>query len=140
QCESEKGQRGCADHVVQLIEAIFLFIRRLVVPGSQPREAGGDERLRSGVGELVTGKLFEDEAIVRLVLIERTDDILAIAPHAWLDGVALVAISLGITGQVKPVPAPTFAITSTREKVPDNAVRGPGRSILQIGVLLGRSG
>ncbi len=113
QRHAHENQRGGVDHVVELIEAIFLRVGRLVVPRAQPREAQADQRVGVGVRQLVAGKLLQKKAVVRLVVVERLDDVIAVAPHARLGRVALIAGGLGIAHHVEPVPGPAFAVRRT---------------------------
>ena len=50
----------------------------VVLVGPEPQEAGGDQRLGVVRGELVAGELLADEPVVRLVRVERPDDVVAI--------------------------------------------------------------
>jgi len=64
--QPEKRQRRRADHVVELIEAIFLRIGGLIVPRTESIVAGGDQRVGVRIGQLIARELFDDEAIERL--------------------------------------------------------------------------
>src|SRR5262249_21694919 len=113
----QKYLRCGTDYVIELIEAIFLGIGRLIVPRTQPVIAERDERLSRGVWQLVPGKLLENETVERPVLIERPDHVVAVSPSVRLGGVALVAIGLGVADQVQPVPSPAFTIGRAREQL-----------------------
>jgi len=61
--------------------------------------------------ELVAGDLLPDEQVVRLVAVERVDDVVAVTPRMRHVGVALVAGGVGVAGEVEPVARPAFAVT-----------------------------
>ena len=72
---------------------------------------------------LVAGELLEDEAVVRLVGVEGADDVVAVAPGVGPRFVELVAVGLGVAGEVEPVPAPALAVVRARRA----AGRSPSR-------------
>jgi hypothetical protein len=53
--------------------------------------------------EFVAGDLFADELVVRLVLIETADDVVAIAPGVGALEVVRVAARVGVADDVEPV-------------------------------------
>ena len=59
--------------------------------------------------KLIAGELFEQELIVRFVVIERFDDIVAIPPDVRLVAIAFVTVGLGKADQVEPVHGQTLA-------------------------------
>ena len=69
-----------ADHVVQLVEGRLELVRSPGVPRANPVIAGGDQGLVGARFQLVARELFLEEAIVGLAGIQRTDDIVAVAP------------------------------------------------------------
>ena len=62
------------------------------------------------VVQLVAGQLLLDEAVVRLVLVEGVDDVIAVAPGERLFAVALVAVGLGVADHVQPEARPALAV------------------------------
>ena len=65
-------------------------------------EGGGELLLDIGFGEEVAGKLPGDELVKGLIPLEGADD--SIAPGPDLDRpVGLIAVGVGIAGQVQPV-------------------------------------
>ena len=61
--------------------------------------------------KLVAGDLFLDEAVVGLVLVERLDDVVPIAPNIRADCVIRETIAFRIASQIKPVPSPALPIS-----------------------------
>src|SRR5690242_19088067 len=94
---------GGADHVVELVKTVLFGVSGFVVSGAKAVITRGNQCLGVGIGQLVPGQLFENEAVKRLVAVESADDIIPVAPHVGLVGVALVAVGIGIAHQVKPV-------------------------------------
>ncbi len=105
----ECGTRG-VDHVLEPLVLVFLGVIRLVVPGAQSKEAGRDDGRLVAVGEFVARELLDDEAVKRLVLIERADHPVAIFPRMGLGLISLVAAGLGVAGHVEPVTSPALAV------------------------------
>ena len=73
-------------------------------------ETGGELLPEGGVFELVPGELFDEELVVGHVVVEGFDDPVAPWPHV-AEGVAFVAIAVGIAGGVEPAPGHVLAIT-----------------------------
>src|SRR5205807_4835652 len=101
QRQPKKDLRRRADDVVELIEAIFGGIGRLVVPRAKAVVTRGNQGFGTGIGQLIPGELFEEEAVVRLVIIEGANDVIAVAPDVGFGGVALVAVAVGVANQVE---------------------------------------
>ena len=78
--------------------------------------------------------LLLEEAVVRLVVVEALDDVVAVSPGVRLGGVELVAVGLGVADQVQPVPAPALAVARGREQSVDHLVVSLGRSVGEEGV------
>ena len=98
------------DDVVETIVAGLLGIDRFIIPDAQAIEARCDQRVGIAGEKLIACQLFAQEAVERLILIEGTDDVIAIAPDVRLRVVALVAVGLGIADEVEPMPGPLFAV------------------------------
>ena len=94
---------------------------------------------RRGGGQQVAGDLLADELVVRLVVVERVDDVVAIAPGVRVGEVPRRAGRLAVAGDVEPVPAPAFAERGRGEQPVDDLLEGVGRRVVDEGVdLLGR--
>ncbi len=96
-CHAEKA--GCHQVVVQL----WRDLRGVLV-----------------IGQLVARKLFQKEAIVRLVGVERADDIIAVPPSMRPRQI-LFALPFGVrvAGEVEPVTAPTLTVPRRGEEPVD---------------------
>ena len=82
------------------------------------------------IDQFVAGNLFLQKAIVGLVLVERADDVVAIAPGVRTNMVGVEdAFRVGVAGEVEPVSAPTFAIAFAGEQAVDHAFVCVGRAI-----------
>ena len=69
--------------------------------------------------EFIAGHLLAHEAGVRLVVVERVDDVITVTPRVRHIGVALVTGGVGVTREIKPVTAPAFAIAGIVQKLID---------------------
>ena len=107
---AEERFTGGSQDVVEIIVARQRTIGRFVIPNAQPIKTCGGNGITGLVGQLIPGKLFLDESIIRLVLVKGANDVVAVLPNEILTAVALVAISLGKAHEVQPMTAPLFAV------------------------------
>ena len=92
-------------------------------------------------GELVPGNLFDQEAVERLIAIERFDDIIAKAPGFGKMTIVFESLGFGKSRQVKPVLRPAFAVMRAVEQPIDHALEGIGRRfVLKCRNFIGRGG
>ncbi len=86
-------------------------------------------------GQFVGGELFEDEQVIRLVLVEAADHVIAISPGVEVIRVfALpldVPLGVAVAGRIQPVPAPSFPVVRRTEQPIDHFVESVGRVIFQ---------
>ena len=106
--QSQKGLPGGGHDVVQLIEVVLVGIGCFVIEQTQTIKTSGDDRFGGDLGQFVAGELLADELIVRLVLVECANQIIAITPDKRLGGVAFVTVGLCITDDIHPVSCPAF--------------------------------
>ena len=120
--EAEKGLPGGADDVVELIVAIRGGISGFIIPMTEAKKAGGDVRFERAVRQFVTCELLDDEAVEGFVLVERLNDVIAVAPDEGLLGIALVAVGIGVAHHIQPVACPAFAVCGASEEVVDDCI------------------
>ena len=101
---------GSPQNVVKIIVARQRTIGRFVIPNTQPVKAGSGYGIAVLIRQLISGKLFLDESVIRLVLVKGANDVVAVFPNEILAAVAFVAISLGKAHEVQPMTAPLFAV------------------------------
>ena len=70
----------------------------------------------------IAGKLFADELVVRLVVVERLDDVITIGRGIFARRVLLEPGRLGEANNVEPMPRPPFAVTAGCEQALDEPV------------------
>ena len=87
-------------------------------------------RRRVRAFDLVTSQLLDQEPVVRLVVVQCVDHVIAIPPGVRLVAVALVAVGLGIAHQIEPVPRPALAVLRTGQQAVDHLRDRIGRPIL----------
>ena len=124
-----------------------------VVPGRVRRhaeETSGDHVIvysRRDLGcvlvirQFVAGELLKQKAIIGLIGVEGTNDVIAIAPSVGPQNVLLtLALRIRIACQVEPVPAPALAVSRGREQAVDHflisiwiAVGEEGRHLCWLG-------
>ena len=100
-------------------------------------EAGGDDVVGRGAGEEIAGDLASREGVERQVVVEGPDHPIAIRPDPPF-AVFLIAVGVGIAGQIEPSPRPAFAVARAREQPIDEFFIGIGGSVGDEGVELGR--
>ena len=100
---------------------------------ARPRavEAGGDEGFDIVRKQLVAGKLFLDEAVVRLVRVERTDDVIAVTPGMFPVAVALEAVGVGVARDVQPLQRPALAVMGGGQQALDQIGVSSRRAVVQ---------
>ena len=79
--------------------------------------------------QLVARDLLLDEAVVGLVLVERLDHVIAIAPDVGPRLIALEAFAIGVARQVQPVPRPALAVVRRGEQAVDHFLERIGRGV-----------
>ena len=73
-------------------------------------ESGGDLLLDGRIGQQVAGNLLDGELVERHIAVEGVDHPVAIAPGVRPGQVFFVAVAIGVTRQIQPLPRPFFAI------------------------------
>ena len=113
-CEPEKRAAGGGYDFIQSRGA-YVFLRHhilitniIIRPSNQ--KGAADFYLGISLSKLVSSKVFCDEAIKRLILIKRTNDVVAKRPKVVNDKIPLEPITLAETHYIQPVPAPMFAV------------------------------
>ena len=133
--EPEERRADRHEHVVGVIEIGLFAAGRFIVPLVQPEESGGDDRIPPAVrpftfrpalrgGPFVAGDLFEKKLVVRFVMLERTDHVVAIPPRIWFIGVPLVAVGLRVADPVEPVPSSAFTVVMGAQQIVDQLPPG----------------
>ena len=103
------------------------------------QEAGGDDLILRGVGEFIAGDLFGDEPVVGEIAIEGVDDVVAVGPDD-AEFVALVAVGVGVAGDVEPTAGGVFAVMGFGEKTINLLFVGIGRGVGEKRIDLGGGG
>ena len=98
-------------------------------------QLGADRLGGREVGEFVTGYLFQQEAVVGLVVVESADHVVAVSPRMGADRVGRAfAFRIGIAGQVEPVPSPAFTVVPAGQEAIDHPGVGTGLLVSQEGL------
>lgn len=96
-----------------------------------------DELIDGRVREQIAGELFDGECVVRLILVERADDPVAVGMDCEPQRVGAVALAVGIAGEVEPGAGPAFAELRCGEKPVHDLLIGIGRFVGDESVNLG---
>ena len=105
------------DHVVAVkipgdlpVQRVFAdVLQRAFIPRSRGQESQRDRGLRIVGKQHVPRDLFLHEPAIRLVGVQRLDQVVAIRPGMLANPVLIVAMRLGEVGGVEPVPGPALA-------------------------------
>ena len=84
--------------------------------------------------DLVPSQLLHHKPVVRLVAVERLNDVVAVTPRIRAVGVLLVPIRLGIPHQIEPGPSHLLAVTWTSEQLINQRFVSRIRGVRQEGV------
>ena len=125
--QAEKRAARRAHHVVQFIRALRRRQHRVRAFYLVPRPA--HQKTHGGVlAEKVARELLEDEALVRLVLVQRADDIVAIPPGGRARLVHLEAVGFGEAHDIQPMLRPPLTVMRRRQQAFDDflvSIGGP---------------
>ena len=134
--QAEEHDRGRVGHLGQhFVAAEGDFLVAGVPPDrTEAVEAGRDLQFVAVGIDLVAGQLLQHEAVERLVVVERLDDVVAVAPRPGAVAVVLEALGLGVAHDIEPVPAPLLAVVRGREQPIDQLLVGVGRRIVDEGI------
>ena len=131
--EAEHGLRNGIDLLIDEVELELALVALVVALAADGEEAGGDDLFRLLVLRFpfqeVASDLFFEELVVRLVLLETVDDVVAVAPGMRVEHVRVLAAALGVAGDVEPVTRPFFAVALAVEIHVDHALHRVWRGV-----------
>ena len=110
--------------VVENIGPLPAHVALVVFVGAQPEIAGRDPQLGIVGIQLISGKLLAQEAVVGLVGIEATDDIVAISPGVGANGILAISVGFGIANEVEPVSPPCSPYRRRSQQAVDQPLVG----------------
>ena len=100
---------GHVSDVVENIAPLRFHIALVVLINPMAQIHCGRERLAIGGVDFIAGDLLAYKSVVRLVGIERVDDVIAIAPRLRPEMVGVVAVGIRVAHEVQPKPRLPFA-------------------------------
>ena len=118
-----QAKEALGRRVDALVDGVVIILETL--PNGDEAEGSEARVVLSQVRQTVGGELLDDELVVRLIGIERVDDVVAIGPRSieGLDGtITLQALRVGITGGVEPVAGPALTVVGRSEQTVDRAL------------------
>ena len=117
--------RAAQDDIEAVVNDVILVVEKTAAQREEA-ERGDVPRFSAGAGH-VAGDLAREELIVRHVLIQRTDDPVAIRPRKRILAALAareVAAVVGIARHVEPVASPALAVTRRSEQAIDHFRKG----------------
>ena len=109
---------------------LLLVGSALGVGQSLPVESRGETLFRRGLGQKVTGDLFDGELVVGKILVDRFDHPITIKPGIGPRPVLLVTVRVRITGHVQPVSPPSFSEVRRLQELVDQLGVSAGIPVL----------
>ena len=140
-----RGRHHLREHVIEIIGpglapqdgALRLHLPD-EIPGTGHEKPTGHDRGGVVRRDHVAGHLLPQERVVGLVGIEGVDHPVAIAPCMGAELIALVAMAVGVVGDIEPVPGPALPVAGRGQEPIDEALEGVrGRVGLESGHLCG---
>ena len=124
EARAHDGLPGGVDPVYDRGQPELLIVASALVVGEGVTvESRGDELFVAGLGEQVAGKLLGEEPVVRHVVIEGSNQPVAVPPdRSRLVG--LVALGVGVAGEVQPYGRPALPETRGGEQAVDEPLVG----------------
>ena len=125
--EAAEAADGVLHHVIAVQVsrdlAIQLRLRHLCVPDVVPRPRRDESERRDAIRgariERISGDLLFDEATVRFVVVEGTDDVVSVRPGIHARLVFVIAVCLAVMHEVQPVARPALAVARGGEELID---------------------
>ena len=96
-----------------------------------PIETHRDQRFLITRVKLVAGDLFLHEAVIRLVIVERFDDVVAITPDVGTGFIRFEPIAVGVARHVQPMTPPALAVSGRCQQPVHHLFPGVGRLVAQ---------
>ena len=116
-------ERAFADRADDLVEVVVAPLGVVLLAEQDARshaeKAGGDQAVVGPAVHLVAGDLLDQKPVVRLVLVERLDHVVAVAPRVGTMCVVFEAARISVTGDVQPHPAVALAVVRRRQQPVD---------------------
>ena len=126
QRESEHRLRHRVDLLIDEIHRKLPLVALIVPLRSDGQKAGGDDLLGLITLALklhqITRDLLLEEEVIRLVLLERFDHIIAVTPRMRIEHVHFLAAALRVARHIQPVPRPALAVAFRIEIHVDHAL------------------
>ena len=116
---TEESLPDRVDHIVEVQLTGLRFQNHGRIPWSDAKERACNQKLRVffvlGLffPELITGNLFDDELVVRFVVVKRARYIVAVSPHVGAFVIVGQSGCIGIACNVQPMLGGTFSVMGT---------------------------
>ncbi len=115
------------DHVVVPVGFVLPQVDRRMTPFTQVPESRRQDRfvvaslgMTSWPRQQVAGDMLDQEHVVGHIVVECTDDVVAVFPSVGRHKIRLVTSRLGKPDQVEPVPGPVLAVSGAGQQPVDD--------------------
>jgi hypothetical protein len=130
--DAQKRRANDVGHLGQhfVVGAGHVLISGILAQRTEPVESAGDQVGLVGRIHFVAGELLFDERVVRLVVIEAPDHVIAITPRIGTVRIVFITVGLREAHHVQPMAAPLFAIVGRGEQAIDHLFPRIGRFVI----------
>jgi hypothetical protein len=138
-CQAEESRARRVGRVGQPF--VLELIRdhgRLSQGGANAIQAGRQDCIAIRRPQFIPGYLFLNEAIKRLIGIERAYDVVPVSPGVWVEMVCLEPSRIGVANHIQPMTAPALAVLRQSEQPINNFRKCVRRAIRYKGLHLFR--
>ena len=129
--QSEERLAEDVDLIVDAVDDVVLWVNGIVLVLAEPVECGRERRFdKLAVArkpfrrQQISGDVFPGKLIVRDILIEGANQVIAIAPGVGLVVVELMAIGFCVADQIHPVASPALAVMGRGQQPVDDTSEG----------------
>ena len=130
QGQAQKGGARRAHHVIQFVSPLLRRQHRIRTTHDINRPA--DQKTSGHIdAERVAGQLLADELVIRFVLIECGNDVIAESPCVRTFPVCFKSVALGESDHIEPMAPPAFSIPRVIEHTIHQPFKCPGLGIRQ---------
>ena len=126
--QAQECGHGVHHHIVAIVvardQAIGLAFRQFNMPDKIPRPGGDETGGHNAVGiarkQHVPGELLLDETRIGGVVVEGSNDVVAVRPGVGPRFVFVVTVGFAVVNHIQPVSRPAFAVTRRAQQAIDH--------------------
>ena len=140
--QAQESRTRCGDDVIEFVLTGHFILHQDHISDERAvtAEAQGHKRIVVTVRQFVSRELLQNESIVGCVLIEGTNDVVAVTPCIGAKPVIFVAVTVCIAGHVQPVTGPALPVAFRVQQPIDELFVGIRRGVILKRLHLFRAG